>query len=126
FEIPLGTTRYQEAIGFAVEHGLRFYKSAFTVDPQSAKPLDIRLERYEPDETAVREGTIYAQLEAAPEKPANSDEFHVDIVGNDLSSVAGKAAPTWHCDETWINSAPLSVEALKGKVVVLTLWGGFA
>lgn len=125
FSIPLGTAQYRESITFSAEHGLRFYRGEFTVDPHDAKPLDIRLSRYEPDETPVREGTVYAKL-AGEEKPAaDSDEFRVETVGNDLSDLLGKPAPEWQCTE-WFNGDAATLAGLRGKVVVMTLWGGFA
>lgn len=125
FEIPLGTAQYRESIAFAVEHGLRFYRSEFTVDPHDSKPLDIRLSRYEPDETPVREGTVYAKLEGEVKPAEDSDEFRVETVGNDLSDLLGKPAPDWQCAE-WFNGEALALSDLRGKVVVMSLWGGFA
>ena len=41
-----------------------------------------------------------------------------------LSGLVGQTAPELACD-AWFNSPPLSLEGLRGKVVVLTFWGGF-
>jgi peroxiredoxin len=43
---------------------------------------------------------------------------------NDLSKLLGKSAPKFQCTD-WFNSTPLDLDKLKGKVVVLTMWGGF-
>jgi len=43
---------------------------------------------------------------------------------NDLSMLVGKAAPKIQCSD-WFNSSPLDLEKLRGKGVVLTMWGGF-
>jgi hypothetical protein len=47
-----------------------------------------------------------------------------DTTQNDLLHMVGKPAPEWEC-ETWVNGDPVRLADLRGKVVVLTLWGAF-
>ncbi len=88
---------------FRVEHARRFQQAEFTVDFTDIKPLNIQLEAYEP--------------EPQPNNPSKAY--------NDLSSLVDKPAPPLAC-ASWFNSPALTLDALKGKVIVLAFWGGFA
>ena len=89
-------------VNFRAEHPLRFLRKDFTVNLANRVLGDVALAPYEPE---VRQG------------PTAAGE-------NDLSSLVGKPAPPLVCD-TWINSEPLTLEGLRGKVVVLIFWGTF-
>ena len=41
--------------------------------------------------------------------------------GNAPASLVGKQAPEW-TNDTWINSEPLRVKDLEGKVVLIEFW----
>ncbi len=41
--------------------------------------------------------------------------------GNAPASLVGKQAPEW-TNDTWINSEPLRVKDLRGKVVLIEFW----
>jgi len=96
---------YEEPIAFRAEHALRFLRGEFTVDPRSEKTPEVQLAPFQPD------------LEQSEEPDSN-----------DLDHMLGKPAPEIACD-AWFNlptgETELSLAALRGKVVVLTLWGGF-
>ena len=92
----------QNTVTFRAEHALRFLRKEFKVNLDTAPDLAVQLEPFEVD------------LSKRP-----------PIMGrNDLSSMIGKPAPAFQCSD-WFNTQPLDLAALKGKVVVMTLWGGF-
>jgi hypothetical protein len=104
FSFTLGRMPHGGKVAFVAEHALRFLRARFEVTlPDEADPVDLALEPFEPD--------------FSPNDPASAR--------NDLSPLVDKPAPPWECAD-WVNSDPLTPEGLKGKVVVLTLWGGFA
>lgn len=103
FRILIHRVPRGERAQFRAEHALRFQRAEFTADLRRGKPLDVRMKPFEPD------------LE--PNDPVRAR--------NDLTSLVDKPAPELDC-EAWFNTDPLSLESLRGKVVVLTLWGGFA
>lgn len=39
-----------------------------------------------------------------------------------MSGMSGKPAPAFTCISTWLNSQPLSMEGLRGKVVLVDFW----
>jgi len=92
-------------VRFTAEHALRFLRGEFTVGVDSLDEIRVTLQPYQPD-TAAR------------------DEF----TQNDLQNLVGKPAPPVACD-AWFNlpegRPALDLNELRGKVVVLTLWGGF-
>ena len=102
FELRLGYQPEKNRITFRAEHALRLLRKDFTVNLDQTGEVELRLEQFEPD------------LGKRP-----------PIQGrNDLSKLLGKPAPQFQCSD-WFNSTPLDLDKLKGKVVVLTMWGGF-
>ncbi len=102
FELRLGYQPEKNMVTFRAEHALRLLRKDFKVNLDQTGEVELRLEPFEPD------------LGKRP-----------PITGrNDLSKLLGKAAPKIQCSD-WFNSTPLDLEKLKGKVVVLTMWGGF-
>ena len=96
---------YDMPMRFRAEHALRFLRRDFEVDPIELESPEVRLRAYRPAlETDDRPGQ------------------------NNLEHMLGDPAPEIQCD-AWLNTGPegeeLSLEQLRGKVVVLTLWGGF-
>lgn len=102
FRIRLSHLPFQPETTFRAEHGRLFLRRDFKVTFAKLRPLTVKLRRFRPD--------------LGPRKRPH--------IGNDLSLLVGKPAPEIVCD-VWFNSEPLTLEALRGKVVVLTLWGGF-
>ena len=103
FRIQLAQAPSEGKAAFRAEHALRFLRSDFEVSfQQTPSPVTVTLAPFEPD-IAAREVT-------------KSE--------NDLSSLIGAQAPEITCDHWW-NSAPLSLESLRGKVVVMAFWGAF-
>ena len=102
FRLRLERVTADAQAAFRAEHALRFLRSDFAVDCSKPRPVDARLTPFEPD--------------LRPRKPR--------LGQNDLSSMVGKPAPEIECS-AWFNSAPLTLEALRGKTVVATFWGGF-
>lgn len=92
----------EKKVAFRAEHPSQFLRGEFSVDVKSPAPVSVTLQRYEPDVT--------------PPEPRPG--------GNDLSVMVDKPAPEIACD-TWFNSEPLTIEALKGKVVVMLFWAAF-
>ena len=102
FEIRLGYQPEKNLITFRAEHALRLLRKDFKVNMDQTGEVELRLEAFEPD------------LRKRP-----------PITGrNDLSKLVGKPAPAIQCSD-WFNSTPLDLEKLRGRVVVLTMWGGF-
>jgi hypothetical protein len=95
----------EDTLTFRIDHGLRFQRMEFDVDPINLELPPIRLKEYQPDLTDVNAHAV-----------------------NDLSSLVGRPAPEFACT-AWFNlpddRESLAVEDLRGKVVVLTLWAGF-
>lgn len=102
FEIHFFYQPDQKNIFFRLEHPYRFLRRDFSVSLDQSSEVEMLLEPFEPD------------LERRPPETAR----------NDMESLLGKEAPPIVCAE-WFNSQPLKLEELKGKVVVLTFWGGF-
>ncbi len=102
FAIALDRLPFEEKLRFRVDHPVRFRRAEFEVDVADTTPLAIELETYKPE-----------LKDADP--PA---------MGNRLEHMVDKPAPEWTCDQ-WFNGGPLALSGLRGKVVVLTLWGGF-
>jgi peroxiredoxin len=102
FSMPLNFMPAVETIQLRAEHKLRFQRAPFEVDLKKVKPTELKLEQYTP--------------ELAP-RPA--------IPGaNNLDGLVGKPAPALKGD-AWVNSEPVTLESLKGKVVVMLFWAGF-
>lgn len=102
FEIHLFYQPGQKTITFRIEHPFRFLRRDFTVDLEKPETVEVKLEAFEP------------QTEKTPHQPGR----------NNLTSLLDEAAPPFQCTE-WFNAQPMTLEDLKGKVVVLTFWGGF-
>lgn len=102
FELQLFYQPEQKQISFRMEHPFRFLRRDFMVNLEAPGEIEVLLEEFEP------------QLERPPHQPGR----------NNLDALLGKSAPDIQCAE-WFNSQPVTLESLKGKVVVLTLWGGF-
>ncbi len=102
FEIRLNYTPKESEVQLRVEHPLRFLRRDFKANLNKPKALKVKMKKYEPDST--------------PPPPERG--------WNHLEPLMGKPAPSIECD-TWFNTQPLALDALRGKVVVLTFWGGF-
>ena len=102
FSMPLSFMPPVEKLQLRAEHKLRFQRSVFEVGIKKTQPADVKLETFTPD-LAVR--------------PANPG-------ANNLDGLIGKPAPALKVDG-WVNSEPLTLESLKGKVVVMLFWAGF-
>jgi peroxiredoxin len=102
FSLRLGYMPETGELTFRAEHGLRFLRKDFTVQLKPAKPLEIQLE------------TFQADLTHGEDPPGR----------NRLTPLIDKEAPEIDCED-WFNTQPLDLGALRGKVVVLTFWGGF-
>jgi len=102
FEIQFLYQPEQRAIKFRLEHPLRLLRRDFIVNIEEPGEVELLLEPFEPN------------LERRPP----------ELGRNNLDGLLGKEAPPIQCTE-WFNSQPIMLEELKGKVVVLTFWGGF-
>ena len=102
FEVQLFYQPEQKQISFRMEHPFRFLRRDFVINIESPGEVELMLEEFEP------------QLDRPPHQAGR----------NNLDPLLGKPAPAVQCVE-WFNAQPLTLESLKGKVVVLTLWGGF-
>ena len=96
---------HDETLRFRAEHALRFLRRDFQVDPVKLKPPTVRLRTFKPDLGKKETPSL-----------------------NSLEHMLGKPAPEIQCD-AWFNlegdKTLLTLHELRGKVVVLTLWGGF-
>lgn len=104
FEVPLAFAPEWNTLNFRVEHPSLFERALFAADLADRGEQTVQLDRYEPDVALRRE-------EWAPP--------------NDLSNLLDQPAPAWHCED-WYHTEPLRPADLRGKVIVLTFWGGFA
>ncbi len=103
FEIPLDVMPEEKAVKMRAEHTLRFLRRDFEIVlREHEKTVTVRLRPFNPD--------------VAPNDPQKAP--------NDLSRLVDKPAPPLECS-AWVNSDPVSLEDLRGKVVVLLLWAGF-
>ena len=103
FEIRLDHLPQSYTANFTAEHLLRFAKALFTVDFKTDREVSVQLRDYNPQ-------TQYTNAENTRNK---------------MGGIVDKPAPEWACQE-WFNGSAVTRESLKGKVVVLLLWGGFA
>lgn len=108
FEMQLQYMPSSGTVALRAEHAYRFLRSVFTVDLKELEEADVALTPFTPNLMTAGDSAL-----------------------NDLSDLVGKVAPPWECD-TWFNvtdnegnAGTLSLESLRGKVVVLNLWGGF-
>lgn len=106
FSIQLPRVPYSGTLKLRAEHGLRFQRADLTLTLSALVPLELNLQRYDP--------MLYKN--------------DPDAVANDMAAMDDKPAPELAC-EAWFNlpegQESLSLADLKGKVVVLTLWGAF-
>ncbi len=111
FEIQLAFEPQPREVLFEAQHPRRFQRAEFEAAWRNREPVTARLERFEPNQ-------------------AECDPFNVM---NKVDGLRGKPAPEWACT-SWLQSplrdegtgAPrLALEDLRGKVVILTFWGGF-
>lgn len=106
FAVRLSEAPRNGAANFRAEHTRRFTRKDFSVTFSSLQPQSITLEEFEPN--------------LAP-----CDQSHVR---NKLDGFRDKPAPAIDCKQ-WFNlpegAQSLTLDALKGKVVVAIFWGGF-
>lgn len=102
FEIRFFYQPEQHIVTFRLEHPLRFLRRDFTVHLEEPGEVEVLLEPFEPN------------LDRRPHQPGR----------NNLEPLLGEKAPSIACAE-WFNSQSLSLETLRGKVVILTFFGGF-
>ncbi len=102
FEIQFFYQPEQKTVKFRLEHPFRLLRRDFVVNIEAPGEVELLLEPFEPN------------MERRPHQ----------LGRNNLEGLLGEDAPPVQC-ATWFNSQPLTIEELKGKVVVLTFWGGF-
>lgn len=105
FALQLDAMPSSESVTLRAEDAARFLRRDEVVNLRRLKPQTLRLRNFEPD------------LSPAPPKPPNR-----------LHHMVGDAAPEIVC-EAWFNlpegQESLSLTDLRGKIVVLTMWGGW-
>ncbi len=99
---PLDFMPYVKKLHLRLEHGKRFQRLDLELPVQNPKPFSEKLKPFEPD------------LAPRPAVPGR----------NNLGGLVGEPAPELRGTE-WLNSEPVQLESLKGKVVVLLFWAGF-
>jgi peroxiredoxin len=87
---------------FRAEHAERLLRCDFEASFTHPAPIAATLAPFEPDIT---------------QKEIKKGE-------NDLSATMGSLAPELECDH-WFNTQPITMESLRGKVVVLAFWTAF-
>jgi len=102
FGIRLNHVPIEAKARFRAEHAERFLDREFKINLKALKPAKVRLRPFEPD-----------QAHRPPETERNN-----------LYALVGQPAPALGCGR-WFNGPPVTIESLKGKVVVLTFWAGF-
>ena len=102
FKLKLVQAPPDGRVAVRAEHAQRFQRADAELDIKDIKPLTLALKPYEPD--------------LAPRSPQPAE--------NDLNDLVSNPAPPLDC-AAWLNSEPVALDALKGKVVVLFFWGGF-
>lgn len=102
FEVQLRQPPEQPRLRVRAEHPRLFLRSDFEVTPDDPDGHTEPLERFEPDLRA-------------------NDSTRVR---NNMARLVGADAPELSCRQ-WLNGEPQSLSGLRGKVVVLTFWGGF-
>lgn len=104
FRLRLARMPYTAEVTLRAEHAMRFWRADFTVDmTRLDENQRIRLQPFEPD--------------ISPNDPERAR--------NNLGLLVDRPAPPLLCP-TWINADPVHLDELRGRVVMLTLWGGFA
>ncbi len=100
--LPLDFMPDLKKLQLRAEHGKRFQRVDIEVGLKKATSFDVQLAPFSPD--------------LQPRTPVPGR--------NDLKGLVGKPAPELRGTQ-WINSEPLHLADLKGKVVVLLFWAGF-
>ena len=113
FIIELENVSLEKRLSLTAEHPLRLQRKDISTRVAKGRGQEITLERYQPEEEVTREDYRFSNLKSQLDQWEN------------LETLLDEPAPPWDCSEWW-NSAPLAVEDLRGKVVVVTFWGGFA
>lgn len=104
FVIRLARMPQSGTATFRAEHERHLLRHDFTCSLVSPAAMDLVLQPYDPD--------------LHPNDPAHTENAK-------LEKLVGKAAPDWACAK-WIVGESLTPASLKGKVVVLLFWAGFA
>ncbi len=109
FSIQLDAMPIGDEVQLRAEHAFRFLRRDFTANIRKLRPETVRLREFEPN--------------LAPAPPKLSSRL------NQLHHMVGDPAPALECD-AWFNvpesmGEGINLDALRGKVVVLTLWGGW-
>ncbi len=94
------------------EHPQRFEQASALVEFTESREITLTLAPYEP---GAKSSAPPVQEGATDGEPADP-EPHVPLLGEE--------APAWTLGK-WFNREPLTLAALKGKVVVLFFWGSF-
>lgn len=102
FRLPLDFMPPVEELELRAEHGRRFQRAEFSVEVKDAEPARVRMKQFQPD--------------LANRKPVPG--------ANNLAGLIGEPAPALTGD-TWVNSDPVTLDDIRGKVVVLLFWAGF-
>jgi hypothetical protein len=100
--LPLDFMPDVRKLQLRVEHARRFQRQDIEVSLKKAKAVDVKMTPYQPD--------------LAPRDPVPAR--------NNLSALVGELAQPLRGTE-WVNSDPINLEDLKGKVVVMLFWAGF-
>ncbi|MFM1919674.1 MAG: Thiol-disulfide oxidoreductase ResA [Candidatus Hydrogenedentota bacterium] len=103
FEIRPRALPDEGALYFVVEHPLRFERAEFLAEFADSQEVEVRLKAYTPSPEL-------------PDEPEDAPKIPRPLVG--------ETAPAWNTAQ-WFNSEPLTLEALKGKVVVMAFWASF-
>jgi len=94
----------EDPVEVIAEHPTRFLRRKASIDLLKPTPMELKLRSFRPD--------------------THKD----DGARNPLAHMMNKPAPDWACD-AWFNLPDGMTEAtladLRGRVVILTLWGGF-
>ncbi len=102
FQLRTKTAPSNNKVRFRAEHAVRLLRGGFTANPKRDKEIKVKLAPFTPN--AARTPPRFRR--------------------NNLEPLMGEMAPEIKCD-SWFNTPPLDLQALKGKVVVLHFWAGF-
>lgn len=109
FALRLQRAQFDEPVRLRVESASRFERTDFEFNVLEPEIFDLKMSRFRP---------------SLPKED--------DPLPNNLNHMIGDPAPEWTCD-AWLN-VPVTaegeaqgptLESLRGKIVVLTFWGGF-
>ncbi len=110
FQLQLQRAPKDAMARFRAEHALRFERADFEVALDKLSPVSLRLSVFTPDTSECRPEHVTNKLASYRDRPAA--EFECDSWFNVPDGQTGKADA-------------VSLAALRGKVVVVTFWGGF-